>query len=184
LHLLLYPVTLGSGKRLLPNGLHRGIHPDIDDALSKRCRRPALCSSVVRTHMAGARLIGRCCNYCGGRRQTEGSSFQTPRHRRHSHQSPAEPIPRLRTSVLPQRTHDTGRCGSVARRPPRILFRRSGIAGLRRSISGHVWLTHRIYPEEDARIDLGMALTCVCVKVAKIWIVVGRRPVPQSGPGV
>ena len=24
LHLLLYPVTLGSGKRLLPNGLHRG----------------------------------------------------------------------------------------------------------------------------------------------------------------
>jgi hypothetical protein len=58
LHLLLYPRharkrQTSSAKRAAP-----GIHPDIDDALSKRCRRPALRSSVVRTHMAGARLMG------------------------------------------------------------------------------------------------------------------------------
>ena len=107
-------------------------------------------------------------SYCGGRSQTDGSSFHTPRQRRHSHQRPAEPSPRLRTSVLPQRIHDTGRWGSVARRPPRMTFRRSGTAGLRRSISGHVGLTLRLYPEEDAWSDLGICLTAVSVKGAQI----------------
>jgi hypothetical protein len=49
-----------------------------------------------------------------------------------------------------------------------MAFRRSGIAGLRRSTSGHVSLTRRLYPEEDARIDLGMRLNADSVKGAKI----------------
>ena len=86
--------------------------------------------------------------HCGGLRHTDGSNRHTPLQRRHSHHSQVMLTPRLRTSVLPQRTHDTGREGSVARRPPRRTPRRSGISGLRRSISGHVWVTVRLYPED------------------------------------
>ena len=119
-------------------------------------------------------------SYCGGRLHTAGSSFHTPRQRRHSHQSPAEPSPRLRTSVLPQRTHETGRCGSVERRPPRSTFRRSGIAGLRRSISGQLLLTLGLYPDEDGRIDLGISLTRISVKGAQIWEGADGRERPRT----
>jgi two-component system sensor histidine kinase/response regulator len=60
--------------------------------------------------------------HCGGLRHIVGSSLHTPLQRRHSHQTPC------------------------------MTPHRSGIEGVRRSISGHVSLTVRLSPEDDHTI--------------------------------
>ena len=47
LHLLLYPLALGGGKRLFPDGVHLEVQPEGGGPLSERRRRPALHPAAV-----------------------------------------------------------------------------------------------------------------------------------------
>ena len=71
LHLTLYPLTLGSGKRVLPNGVHATFALDVRETISDRRSWLALCASALE----------QPCGRCNKWRHLESSADWDPNPR-------------------------------------------------------------------------------------------------------